>query len=334
MIVWLKFALCASALIYAGYKLSYYGNIISEKTNLTKSLMGFFFLSLATSLPEFVTSGSSASVFHSADLALGDLFGTIIINLMIIALLDLIQGKGALMIKAKQSHILCIALTVILLTCVSFSVLLRKSLNSNLTVLGMGAESWLLIFIFLIGLKLIWGMERREGKTSLASKQSSPLKESLSLRRSVVGFSLSFLAIVFLGIWLAAVASEIVEIMDWSETLVGTFLLGLVTSLPELIVSISALRFNVDMAIGNILGSNFFDLMIIPLCDSLLGQSQIFSLVNSSHLFTLTLAVLMNSILIVGLIYRSSKSFLKMGWEIIAMTVTFAAGTYFLFSLG
>jgi len=322
-VLWVKFVLCAAALVFAGYQLSYHGNSIAEHTGLTKSLMGFFFLSVATSLPEFVTSGSAAGVARSADLALGDLFGTITINLMIIALLDLIEGHGALMFRVKKDHILCIALTSILLTITSFSLSFSRTASTLPQLLGLGVDSWLLMGIFLLGVRLVWRMES-------AAESPAATRRPLSrthLSRTLAGFSLSFGAIVVLGIWLVALADEISTTMQWSESLVGTFLLGLITSLPELIVSVTALQFNVDMAIGNILGSNFFDMMILPLCDGLWGRQPILAATSLSHLVPLLVAVIMNSILIVGLMCRSRKSFLKMGWEIIAMAATFAAGS-------
>jgi len=118
--------------------------------------------------------------------------------------------------------------------------------------------------------------------------------------------------------------------MGWSESLVGTSLLALSTSLPELIVTVSALKFSIDMAIGNILGSNFFDIMIIPLCDLLLREKEFLGEISSQHLFTLMLSIMLTAIVIVGLIYRSKKAFLKLGWDAIAMVATSIVGGYFL----
>lgn len=92
IITWVKFSICALGLIYVGYKLAQYGDIVAEKTGITKALMGFIFLAFATSLPEFVVSGSAVAIVGSPDLAFGDVSGTIIINLMCIAILDFVHG--------------------------------------------------------------------------------------------------------------------------------------------------------------------------------------------------------------------------------------------------
>ncbi|MFQ6067584.1 MAG: sodium:calcium antiporter [bacterium] len=330
MIVWLKFSICSLAMIYAGYKLSLYGNIISEKTQITKTLMGFIFLAVATSLPEFVTSGSSITVVHSPNLAAGDLFGSLLINLMIIALLDLIQGRGPLMYEARPSHILYGGLSIILMAIVCGSIFLRSQLNGSLGVFGFGLDSLVLLAIYILGLRLIFGYEKKTSSVSSSEKESSPLYRGISLRSSLIKFLICFASIVFLGIWLAEIGKELVTAMGWSESLVGTSFLALSTSLPELIVAISALKFSIDMAIGDVLGSNFFDIMIIPFCDALLEGREFLGEISSQHLFTLMLSIILTGIVVVALIYRSRKSFLKLGWDAIAMVATSIVGGYFL----
>ncbi|GAH24208.1 unnamed protein product, partial [marine sediment metagenome] len=105
---------------------------------------------------------------------------------------------------------------------------------------------------------------KSEEKNSL---KPSSIYSGIRLSSAITLFSLCFIIIVFLGVWLASIGDEIVISMNWSEALVGTVFLALAASLPELVVSISSLKFGADMAVGNILGANFLDIMIIPACD-------------------------------------------------------------------
>lgn len=326
MIAWLKFILCSIALVYCGYKLSYLGDIISEKTKITKTIMGFAILAIATSMPEFVTSGASIAVVKSVEFAAGDLFGTIVINLGIIALLDLIEGKGPIMLKAHTNHILYAGWTVILLAFISSSLLLRNITGDVFTFAGVAGESFILIVLFLIGLMIIFNLEKNNQKDKDLPTQK--IYQKMNLKVTLFKFTFYIGAIVVLGIWLPRIGKEIVIFMGWREALVGTFFLALVTSFPEFIVSISALKFDIDMAIGNILGSNFFDLMIIPLCDVLFREGAFLSRVKIANLFTIMLAIILSSIVIVGLICRSKKSFLKLGWDAIAMIIVLGVGSY------
>jgi cation:H+ antiporter len=317
-------------ILYTGYKLSYYGDIICEKTSLTKSLMGFVFLSIATTLPEFVTSIGSITVVNSPNLAAGNTLGSILINLMIIALLDLVQGKGALLYKVSMNHILSGGLCIIALGFISFFIFLRSQLNIQLGLLNFGFDSLILFFIYVVGLRLMFGYKGKEKSRDKQKANPSSSYPHIRLKPTLIKFSLCFIAIIFLALWLAKVGEEIVKVMGWSEALVGTFFLALATSLPELVVSLTSLKFALDMAIGNILGANFLNVMTLPVCDIFFRRGQILSYVSPVHLITLSLGIILTAIVIIGIIYRSGKSFLRLGWDAIAMIATFVLGSYFL----
>jgi len=333
MLAWLKFIICAMLILYTGYKLSYYGDMICEKTSITRSLMGFVFLSMATTLPEFITSLGSITIVNSPNLAAGNALGSILINLMVIALLDLVQGKGALLYEVSTNHILSGGLCIIALGFMALFLFLRSVLNIQWGLFNLGLDSLLLLLVYALGLRLMFGYKDKhkdEEKSGKKAKKGLPPHKPIHLRSIIFRFSLCFIAIIFLALWLAKIGGEIVEVMGWNAALVGTFFLALATSLPELIVSLTALRFAVDMAIGNILGANFLDVMILPVCDVFFRRGEILSYVSSIHLITLLLAIIITAIVIIGLIYRSRKSFLRLGWDAIAMIATFVLGSYFL----
>jgi len=330
LFVWLKFIVCSSVLIAAAYKLCKYGDAISSKTNLSRMFIGAIFLAIATSLPEFVTSVGAIISVGSVDLALGDVFGTIVVNLMIIGLIDFLQGKGPVMQKAKSANILYAGMTVILLSAIIFGVIARLQLADRFVIFNMGIESIVLIAIYLMALWLVFSYE----KSNKQRKEVSAAKKE-GLIRDFLGLFVHILLVVGAGIWLANIGNEIVEVMSWSGLLVGSIFLAVATSFPELIVSISALRVgSIDMAIGNILGSNLFDIMIVPLCDLFWVGKSLFAFMRPVHLIPISLGIIMTSIVIVGIIYRSKKSILRMGWDVIAMLVVFVIGYVVLWMVG
>ena len=333
MFVWLKFIICAAFILYVGYRLAYYGDIISEKTNLSRGLMGFVFLSLATTLPEMVTSVSAIAIVQSPDLAAGNIFGSIVINIMFIALLDLIQGKGSLLYTIKTSHILYGSLGIMVMAITTFSILLRHQLSGNLGLFNFGLDSLILIIIYAVGLRLIFAHETKIGSEEKDSVKSPLTYPEIRLSLAIPLFCLCFALIVVLGVWLANIGEEIVLTMNWNEALVGTIFLALATSLPELVVSMSSLKFAADMAVGNILGANFLDIMIVPACDLFFRGGEFLSYVNPKHTLTLMLGIILTGIVVIGLIYKSRRSFLKLGWDAIAMLATFLIGGYFLISI-
>lgn len=330
LIVWIKFTICSIAIGWCGYKVCFLGDVVCEKTRITRTIMGFALLAVATSAPEFVTSAAAIVVIKSPDFAAGALFGSLIFNLGIIALLDLIEGEGPLMLRVHTKQILYAGWTIIFLSVIMFSIVLSTLTGVNISFLGMGWESFLLLFLLVIALFSIFSMEKTEQKIA-GSSLVKKVYGHLSLRLTLLRFVLYLVAIVGLGVWLSQIGKELVVMMGWSEIMVGTFFLAIVTSFPELIVSISALRFDVDMAVGNILGSNFFDIMIVPFCDALFRGGTFLSSASLENMFTVVLAMALSTIVVIGLISRSKRCFLKLGWDAIAMVLVLAAGGSVLF---
>ena len=87
MLVWIQFAACAAVICYAGAKLSYYGDIIAEKTGLGRTWIGVVLMASVTSLPELITGVSSVALADVPDIAAGDVLGSCMFNILIIALL-------------------------------------------------------------------------------------------------------------------------------------------------------------------------------------------------------------------------------------------------------
>lgn len=336
MLSWVKFIICGIAIIWCGYKLSFLGDVICEKTKITRTIMGFAILSVATSAPEFVTSIASVVVIKIPDFAAGGVFGSIILNLGIIAVLDLVEGKGPIMFKVHAKQILYAGWSIIFLSVVVFSMLLRIVAGISPVFWGLGWESFILPILLVVALISIFNLEKATEKRNQQDIAVSSVKkkyQQATFRYTLFKFIFYLLAIIGLGMWLSQIGKEIVTVMGWSEILVGTFFLAMVTSFPELIVSISALKFDINMAVGNILGSNFFDVMIIPICDVLLKGKTFLSLIRTENIFTAMLAIILLTIVIVGLTSRSKRSFMKLGWDAIAIVLVLVGGSSVLFFL-
>ncbi len=85
--VWLKFAACLAIILFSGTKLAHYGDAIAEKTGMGRIWVGLILLSAVTSMPELVTGVSAAALVKLPDLAVGNLLGSCLFNLMILDVL-------------------------------------------------------------------------------------------------------------------------------------------------------------------------------------------------------------------------------------------------------
>jgi cation:H+ antiporter len=100
------------------------------------------------------------------------------------------------------------------------------------------------------------------------------------------------------------------------EGFVGTFLVAGSTSLPEVVVSLGAIRLGaVDLAVGNVLGSNLFNILILALDDVAYLPGAIYGAVAPFHLVSAVAVVTMNAILLVGLTYQAVHKRLVLSWD-------------------
>jgi cation:H+ antiporter len=103
---WLQFLVCAALIGIAGYWLARYGDVIAEKTGLGGTWIGVILVASVTSLPELATGVSSVTVVEAPDIAVGDVLGSCVFNLMLVAVLDFLYREKPLYRKASQGHIL------------------------------------------------------------------------------------------------------------------------------------------------------------------------------------------------------------------------------------
>ena len=90
MILWLLFVACTGAIVYSGTKLAKYGDIIAEKTGLGRTWIGVVLMASVTSLPELATGISSVTYAGVPDIAGGDIVGSCVFNMLILACLDVL----------------------------------------------------------------------------------------------------------------------------------------------------------------------------------------------------------------------------------------------------
>ena len=107
----------------------------------------------------------------------------------------------------------------------------------------------------------------------------------------------------------------------------GLTLLAFATSLPELSTAIAAVRIRrVELAIGDILGGNMFDVTLILLIDILAAGPLVFNQVDRSAMVAALLGILLTMLVLIGLLERRDKAMLSMGYDSIAVLVAYCAG--------
>lgn len=298
-LVWLQFLLCAGLIGFAGVRLSRYGDAIATRTGLSRNWVGLILLATVTSLPELVTGLSAVTVTHAPDIAVGDVLGSCAFNLVILALIDIFYRKSSLYQQVGQGHVVSAGFGVILLAGAALALLLGA--QGMMPAIGhISLASVVLLGVYLAAMRTLYVIEQRhQVRTEVTDRPGMTLKTAL------MGYGLASMVIVAAGIWLPIVGVALARLMGWSNSFVGTLFIALATSVPELATSWGAVRIGaLDMAVGNLLGSNLFDVLILTLDDVAYLKGPIYAQVSLVHAATAITACLMTGIVIVSLASR------------------------------
>ncbi len=323
MNLWVQFAVLGAVILFAARGLVSSSGRIAKKRGWADMWAGFMLLSFATTLPELFTSVSAAAVFKSPDLSVSNLLGSVIFNLLMIAVIDVVQGPGPLMRKVDGGLILLAGL------CVGLSAV------AGLGVLAGGLAPWrispfsvVLLAGYLLGSRLVY-----------AAGCGSPAKEAEDARARPeklwwAQYAACALIVLLASPFLVRAVDGIAEATGWGRTFAGTLLLAAATSLPEVTTTITAARRGFyDMALGNILGANALNLGILFFSDAAYAAGSIFAAASAAHALTALLGILMTGAVIIGIIYRSKKSLGFLGWDAVVIICAYFAGSYILYSM-
>lgn len=313
LLAWIQFGLCALLIAIAGSRLSYYGDVIADKTGLSGNWIGLILLASVTSLPELVSSISAVVVVGAPDIAVGNMLGSCLVNLAMLAIVDWQCRGDSLYRRASRSHLLSAGFGVILLCLAGIGVLLGTAFPA----LALGHVSYVspvLLLLYAVAVRTVLQQEREQVQ-SFAQDVASRYP-TITLPKALFGYALAGSVVTLAGVWLPVAGEALAQHMGWSGSVIGTLFMASATTLPELAVTLSAVRLGaVDMAVGNLLGSNLFNLAILALDDVLYRPGPIFAEVPSLLAVSALAGSLMTGMAIVGLVCRSSKHvFGRMSW--------------------
>jgi cation:H+ antiporter len=158
--------------------------------------------------------------------------------------------------------------------------------------------------------------------------------KEVSTKTAIVNYSINAVIVVIAATFLPKIGEGIAEITGLGQTFVGNIFIALSTSLPEVVVSISAVRIDaIDLAIGNLFGSNIFNILILALDDIFFVQGPILFFVNQNHIISALSAIAMTAIAVIGLTYRAEKKKLFLAWDSIGIVLVYVVNLMLLYML-
>ncbi len=334
----LQFLLLAGAVAAAGSLLAHSADKIAEATGLGRLLVGSLLLAAVTSLPELSVD---IAAIHSGyiDLAAGDLFGSSLMNLLILAIVDLSIRTGRKMLSREgAAHALSATLGIAVTALAGLAIVTADKLPA-ITLFGVSSWSWAILLSYLFGARMIFINQRISARlvSEARSDDSGVTQEVLSPKSSLLLPSIVFTAaagmLCFAGPRLAHVAGALAEETGLGGTFVGTTLVAVTTSLPELVASLTAIRIGaIDLAIGNAFGSNAFNIVLFPLLD-FFHEGSIFLSMSSAHSVTAFTVVLATAIAALGQLYHGERRLPFIEPDAFLMLFVVLGGLFLIYSL-
>lgn len=323
------FILCGAVIFFAGKRLSYYGDLLAEKTGISKGWIGLILMASVTSLPELMVGISSSAIVQSADLATGDILGSCAFNLGILALLDaFIPRHKPLLGLASPNHMLNAGLGIILLSLVGFALVLPVEI---VVAPWIGLSSVVFIVVYLISIRVIYKNEKKNHRSEMTQEQEKHGTE-ISLRSVITGYIGFALIIIAAALALPYFADHIAEMTGLGKSFVGTFFLAVSTSLPEIAVSIAAVRIgSIDLAVGNLLGSNIFNVFILAIDDIFYTRGLLLKDASDFHIISVLSTIMMSAVVIIGLSYRASGKRHMLALDAVVIFLIYLINLFFLY---
>lgn len=325
LMVWVQFILSSALVVFAAIKLAEYGDVIAVRTGLSGMFVGTLLMAGATSLPELLAALNALAI-AAPNLAAGSMFGSNMFNMLMLAVLDLVGQQARVLRAVAMRHALTAGLAILLIGLVVFFIL--ADLEGGIAWIGY--DSLVIVLVYVAGVRLIQNQGGPPQVETIVEEAGVP-----SLKRALLGFGLATAALVVVTPFLVRSADEIGTITGLSAGFVGATLLAIVTSLPELVATIAALRIGAfDLAVGNLFGSNLFNMFALGLTDVLYFQGRFIAEIDPNFAIIGLIGLVLTCLGLIGNIARVERRLLFLEIDALLIMVVYFLGMWFLYVRG
>lgn len=321
----------AVAIALAGWRMAKLADVLADRTGLGEAIVGALFLGAATSLPGIVTSAAAAFDGYP-DLALSNALGGIAAQTLFLCIGDMCYRKANL--EHAAASLQNILQTTLLLTLLV--IILMAVYTPEFVIWNIHPATPVLLMTYLFGLRMVhhtrddpmWQPEE-------TAQTHLDVPEERSEATSWHQLWLRFVALaVVVGIagWLVEHSAVVItEQTEIPQSVVGGLLTAVLTSLPELVTTISAVRRGaLTLAVGGILGGNAFDTLFAAIADGFYRDGSLYHAATGGTLFLLSLTLLLTAVLLMGLVRREKFGIGNIGFESLLVISLYVGGVLLL----
>lgn len=328
--IWLQFLAAALVIVLAGVRLAHYGDVIGEKSGLGRSWIGLILLAATTSLPELFTGFGATALADLPDIAVGDVLGSCMFNLLILSAMDAVQPEP-LTARAHQGHALSIGFGLLLLGVAGFGLLA----GDRTAILGwVGWSTPALIMLYFVAMRVSFTHERQRRASETREVAEALQYGGTTLRSAILHYSGAAVFVVAAALWLPRLGAEVARQTGLGDAFIGSLLVAITTSLPEIVVSLAAVRIGaIDLGVANVLGSNLFNLLILGLDDVFYRHGPLLAEAAPSHGVSIVAVMTMNALFLIGLTYRAMTKRFAVTWDTGAIAVVYGVAVLLTYAL-
>ena len=314
-------------ILFCGFFLAKYGDVLAELMGWGRLWVGTILLAVATSLPELLANITAAGR-NQPELVGGDLLGSNMFNMLILAVVALVFGGtrffGRVAPQQKFLILIAIALT-------GLAVLLG-AFHMGVSLSAVGLASVLVLAAYMGGIRLVY-LTRPElpvGEASDGTPGHNP-----SLRRTWLYFGLAALGVALAAPVLAFSVEEIAESTGLATSFLGVVAMALVTSMPEASATVAAVRLGaVDLAVGNLYGSCAFNILILGLADPFYREGVLVENLEAAHIAAGLFAISLMGLGLYQILVRGGNRYISPMPTMALMGLVYLGGLYVVFALG
>ncbi len=330
MTTWAAFLATALVIVVAGVRLARYGDVIGEQSGMGRSWVGLVLLAATTSLPELFAGIGSTALADLPDIAVGDVLGSCMFNLLILSMMDALQPEP-LSARAHQGHVLSIGFGLLLIGVAGMGMAVGRLTPA---IGWVGVVSPVLILLYLVAMRMTFHHEQQRMARAREEVAEVRQYDAIPFRTALVRYAVAAVFVVGAALGLPTLGAEVAQQTGLGEAFVGSLFIAFTTSLPEVVVSIAAVRLGaIDLAIGNVLGSNLFNVLILALDDVFYLKGPLLAASEPEHMVTVVAAVAMQALFLVALTYRVMTKRFAVSWDTAGIAAVYVAAVGIMYAL-
>lgn len=332
----LVFAAAGAAVWVAGIYLSDTTDVLAMRFGLGEAMGGMLLLAVVTNLPEMAIT-VSAALNHSLGIAVGNILGGIAIQTVVLAVLDYFGvGKSASLTYRAAS--LDLVLEGVLVVAVLAVAVMGSQLPPSLIFWRISPAGALIAVLWGVGIWLIskartdlpWqdkgdapgGQDAKTGKQKPTPAEAG----APTTARAMLVFGAGALVTLAAGVVLERSGGAIAGHLGMSGVLFGSTVLAAATSLPEVSTGLASVKLgDYKLAVSDIFGGNAFLPVLFVLASLVSGQA-VLPQAGKTDIYLTGLGILLTSVYVCGLIFRSRRQIGRMGLDSLVVLVLYALG--------